>query len=457
VQRRHEGQATVDRSIFGVEVEVAGAIAQALKAELSGAEQQAVAARPTDNPAAYDAYLRGQAQWGTDYDFDSVRKAIAAYEQAVRLDPGFALAWSWLSISESYLFLNGVEPDQITADSVRRAEETALRLRPELTEVRLAHGYYLYRVQRDLPAAPAEFESAQAQAPNTALVLIPLALVERRLGRWDEALAHLQQAATVDPRNAGLMTTLGGETLGNMLRWEEDRQWLDRAIAVNPNAMLAVFYKIFSYQSEGRLQESARVLQAIAPADEDPMIATRRIYQAMLERRYDAAIAEAQSKLTQPEASLNGQGPWLRYGLAQAQLCAGQAAQAKTSFERLIAQIGPDGAVRVDDATLPVLLALAYAGAGQPQAAEKQGRRAVELYRSDAIEFPIAQEALAQVQAWAGQLDAAVDTLSAVQNRYGRSSPALLRLDPAWDPLRNNPRFRKMVADGEAQARVAAK
>jgi TolB-like protein len=194
--------------IFGVQGEVAGAIALALNATLSGAEQAAVTDKPTQNAAAYDAYLRARALDGAGYSFDVARKQVDAYTEAVRLDPNFAAAWGNLAGVEGYLYFNGVDPQRYTLESIKHATDSALRLRPELGEAQIAQGGFRYRVLRDFAGAQQSFEAVLRQSPNNNLALQLLGLVERRQGHWGQALIHLQQAATLDPRNAGLMTTV---------------------------------------------------------------------------------------------------------------------------------------------------------------------------------------------------------------------------------------------------------
>ena len=439
--------------IFGVEGEVAGAIAEQLNAKLSGAEADALAKKPTDNVAAYEAFLRARALEGAGYDYATVRKKVAAYAEAVRLDPKFASAWAYLAINSGYLYFNNVDPAQYTADSVKLAADTALQLQPQLTEAQMAQGHYRYRVLHDFAGAEQSFEAVLAHSPNDHEALQSLGLVERRQGKWEQALAHLEQSAKLDPRNAGLMVTIGGETLANMRRFGEEREWLDRALALAPGNAQAIYYKVYSYQSQGRLDDAAHVLDSVAQTDMDPGIAFARSAQRLYERRYTTAIAELQPLLAQPEASLNGYGPAFALNLGIAQRAAGQNAQAQATFERLIAQIEPL-ASHVDDSQIPVTLALAYAGAGRQQAALEQARRAVDLYRTDAIYLPFAETALAQVQAIGGDHEAAIAALEPLLKVPAGITPALLQFDPAWDPLRSDARFQALLKqpadDGKA-------
>ncbi|HSE11956.1 MAG TPA: tetratricopeptide repeat protein [Rudaea sp.] len=430
--------------IFGVEGEVAGAIADALNAKLSGAEQAAVAKRPTENPAAYDAYLRGRALNAAGYDFTTSRKVAAAYAEAVRLDPQFALAWAEGALTNGYLYFNNVDTDTITAESLKLATDTALRLQPQLSEALLAKGSYLYRVQRDFAGAQKAFEEALRRSPNDGEALQFLGLVERRQGHWDQALAHLQQALVLDPRNAGLLTTVGGETLLNMRRYDEARELLDRALALAPSDALALSYKVSAYQAQGRLDEAARVLDAVPSQGIDPGLASYRAYQRLLERRYPVAIAEVTPLVVQSDEALNGFGPLLTLYLGRAQRSGGDAAAAQATFERLIARIEPQ-ARRVDDSLVPVSLALAYAEAGKQEAAMSQARLALELYGNDANMRPAAELALAEVLMMGGDQDMALARLETSLKVPGGLTPALLRLDPVWDPLRGNPHFEALL------------
>ncbi|MGH8121495.1 MAG: tetratricopeptide repeat protein, partial [Rudaea sp.] len=430
--------------IFAVEGEVAGAIADKLNAKLSGAEREAVANKPTENLAAYEFYLRGLALADSGYDYATTRKAIAAYSEAVRLDPKFALAWVQLGTSASYLYFNNVDADKFTPQFIKHAADMALQLQPQSSEAQLVQGDYLYRVMRDFAGAQKVFEAILRQSPNDKLALQYLGLVERRQGHWEQALAHLKQAADLDPLDAGLMTTIGAETLGNMHRFNEDLQWLDRAAVLAPDDPQVVGYRASAYQMMGRLADAARILDPIPSAGIDPFIAFSRAYQRLLERRYATAIEELQPVLARPEAELDGFGPQLTLYLGIAQQLAGQKDAGQATLERLITQIEPMAA-QVDDSLLPAILGLAYAHAGHKKAALDQAARAVQLYTNDAIYRPIAAWSLAEVQTVGGDHDAAIATLRGILGVPAGPTVAQLRLEPAWDSLRKDPAFEELL------------
>jgi TolB-like protein/Flp pilus assembly protein TadD len=440
--------------IFGVEAEVAGAIADTLNAKLSGAEQAAVTKKPTENLAAYDAYLRARALSVAGYDFATTRKVTAAYTEAVRLDPDFAEAWANLARMAGYLYFNGVDPDVYTADFIKRATDNAVRLQPENVETLAAQGSYLYRIERDFPAAEQALRRIVERQPNFNDAWQFLGLVERRQGKWEQALAHFEEAVKLDPRNAGLFTTIGGETLLNMRRFAEAHDWLNRALAIAPGDGLALLYQAYTYQAEGRLPEAAAVVDSMPLAGMDAGLLVARVYQRLLEHNYKAAIAEVEPALKQPEDTLNGFGPQLRALLGRAQRWSGDEAVAMATFRRLRADIAPH-ASKVDDSFVPVTLAIAQAYLGESAAAVQQAQRALALYANDANISPNAEAGLAEVLLVTGDRDGAIVRLRALLSEpTSIITPPLLRLDPTWDALHGDPRFESLLKETGVKIKV---
>ncbi len=440
--------------IFAVEGEVAGAIAQTLNAKLSGSEQVAVAEKPTQNVAALEAYLRGRALDGAGYNYSVVRSAIDAYAEAVRLDPGFALAWAQLSQAEGYLYFNNVDAERFTAESVKHSMDMAEQLGPNLTETQLAKANYYYRVLRDFDGAAQALEAARKQSPGSGRVVQFMGLIERRQGHWDAALKHLEQAATLDPRNEGLMVTIGGETYSNLRRYDEARQWLDRALALEPNDALGSGYKANSYMVEGRLDEAAEVLDPIPAKDIDPGRGLYRVCLRLMQRRDAEAMAAAKDLLARPDASLEGWRTRINLYLGFAQLRIGDAVGAKETFAALAQRTEPMKD-HIDDSLMSADLAVAYAGAGRKADALAQAHHAVELFANDAINSPYADAMLLVVQGMTGDREAAIPQIASVLQRPAGVTPAVLRLDPMWDSFRGDPRFEKLAA-GTAPPRAPA-
>ena len=202
---------TFDRKltdIFSVESEVAKAIAEQLRAKLTGQEEQVIAAKPTDNPEAYDAYLRGLAYSLKTHNTPANALGAQKYlREAVRLDPKFALAWALLSYTESrgYITLN-LQPTVALREEARQAAETALTLQPNLGEAVLAKGYYHYACLKDYDTAVRYFEQARPLLPNSSKIPESLAYVTRRRGQWDRSEAYFNEAERLDPRNAYMLS-----------------------------------------------------------------------------------------------------------------------------------------------------------------------------------------------------------------------------------------------------------
>jgi len=437
-------------NIFGVEGEVAGAIAEQLNAKLTGAEHAAVTQRPTDNLAAYEAYLRARAINNEGYDFATSRRVAEAYAEAVRLDPNFALAWAGLAAMSGYLYFNGVDTDRYTPAAIKLASDNAIRLQPGLSEAQRAEGLYRYRVLRDFAGAESLFTAVTLKSPNDKEAWQALGFVERREGKWASGMVHLERAAQLDPLDAGLMVVIGGETLQNLRRFDEAHAWLDRSLALAPRNPLALVYKASIYQAQGRLVDAARLLDSIPTEVLDTGLVLALGQQRLYERRFTDAIVELKPLLTRPEDSLDGLGPQIGVMLGFAQRFSGQTSAARSTFEQVIKKLKLAGAEQVDESLGPITLAFAYAGAGQPQAALLEAQRAVDLYRNDAIHLPQAEIALAQLQTLVGDRDAAIAALPHLLEVLGGLTPALLRVDPFWDSLRDDPRFQKLIVDGEA-------
>ena len=429
--------------VFGVEGEVATAIADQLNAKLTGAEHEAIIEKPTQNAAAYDSYLRAVAI-DDSQTFDKMQKVADLYAEAVRHDPQFALAWARLAVARSYLYFNGVEPETNTGAAVKEPADRAMSLRPELGEAWLAQGVYRYRVLRDFQGALQSYEEALRRLPNNAFVLEQMAHLERRLGQGAVAQKHYRAAAQLDPRNVGILLTLA-DTFQTDRHFNEARTILDRVLTISPGNETALAAKAATFEAEGRLKEAAEVL-AKAPANsQNESLGIQRAFELYNERRFDEAIAYIQQRMPPPVAN----DPRAITFLGQCQQLAGKNDEARATFTRAIAAMKPtpDSVVVVDARQLPVYLSLAYLGLGEKEKALQQARQAVVDYSTDALSKPFAEQSLAVVQAQTGDIDSAIATLQRLLEVPNGITTGALRVDPIWDPLRKDPRFEKLVAE----------
>jgi TolB-like protein/Tfp pilus assembly protein PilF len=437
--------------VFAVEGEVASAIAEQLSLKLSGTEQKAVTAKPTENAAAYDAFLRGLSIEHTSYGYDTYKRAAISYAKAVELDPNFALAWARLSILRSFLYFNTIDPKTNSADAVKTAADHAMSLAPDLGEAHVAQGSYRYRVLRDFEGALSSYKKAQQLLPNSALVNEYIGYVLRRLGRWEEAEPYYRKAIELDPLDVQLLSSFGAEYYVYLRRFKEAYVGLDRAIQIAPDADNARAVKAGVLMGEGRLPEADQELAKI-PADAfDDFIVNNRLNQFLYERKFKEATDFMQRRIQALPANEPADA-WVRLFMVQAAFChewLGQKEEARKLFERVVQETKPthDTIVKPEANGLPSTLALAYAGLGEKEKALQQATQAVKDYETDAVNKPGAEIVLAQIQARFGQTDAAITALPHLLQVPAGLTVANLNYDPMWDPIRKDQRFQKLLSE----------
>ncbi len=432
--------------MFGVEGEVAQAVAEALNTKLSGTEQEAVAAKPTSNPEAYEAYLRGRAILGADYSDGANQRALTYFSEAVRLDPKFVLAWAQIALARTVLYFDGWDRINSTAAAIREAAETALKLGPDSGEALLAHGYYLYRVERDYPGAQRDFHQTLAKLPNDRDALEGLFPVERRIGQWDQAIADSEEAIRRNPKDVSLLSPMGCEGVNYLRRFDEARVYLNHALEMTPDAANTLGCMALVEQAAGRL-DAADAALARVPLEMHDLSGYQGTLQALYRRDFAKAVRLVEAALPQDDAQFTGSDVQNLLLLGYARKWNGDARGAQAAFEREVRVLNsaPDAMEHVETLGHHTL-ALAYAGLGRGQDAIEAARAAVELNANDAIKLPLALAAQAQVYAAFGQADAAIALLPRLLSMPAGLTPPLLAQDPMWDPIRKDPRFQKLAA-----------
>jgi TolB-like protein/Tfp pilus assembly protein PilF len=444
--------------IFSVESEVAGAIADKLNARLSGTEKQDLADKPTNNPEAYDAYLRGLALAERSYLSDAdAKKALASFENAVRLDPNFALAWARVSRTHSNIFQYS-DGSAARRDSARDALEKALQLQPNLVEVHLAEGHYAYRVVHDYERARKILEQVHLKWPNNPEAPRALALVARREGRWDESLAHFHQALELDPRNLQTVIT-AAITCKFMRQYQMALKFIDRALDIAPADTSALAVKAGIYQALGQLdQAEASLAQMRMDASAETAVGVVAD-QRLLRHDYPAGVAFMQSSLAKLDPTLRFEHAEYLSLLGNFQQLGGDAAGAKSSYTQSRDEMEDLSRAQSDNPKLMSWLAFTYAALGDKERALKLQEEALEKLRAanNLFEQPVYEEGLAQLRGQFGDKDRAITTLQRLLSTNGATiTPALLRLDPGWNSLRDDPRFQALTGD-RAPTPTAAK
>jgi TolB-like protein len=445
---------TFDRrltDIFGVESEIAKAIADALQAKLTGGEQRALAVKPTNNSEAYDAYLRGLAlEARTTISPDDSEKAVGFYERAVQLDPGFALAWARLSRANAHVYFGGLDSTTARRDATERALNTAQKLQPNSPETLLAQAYYQYWVRRDYELAKGTFGRVRELLPGSSDVPGALALIARRQGRWDESVAYWEQTLVLDPRNTEWLALAAG-TYAMLRQFPAALKTYDRLLDIVPNEPDTVASKANIYQAEGNLEQAGKLLAGINAQTPSFIAFLTKMNQLFLERQFDEAIGLIHSRLTEYRDVSDIERFFNPFFLVLAQESAGDIVGARATAQQMLRPLEPLSQKDPDNPNFAQALSLIYAVLGQKDAAIKEAERAITLLPSgkDAVDGPRVEENLAFVEVLVGDKDGAIPRLQhLLQIPYDNClTPALLRLNPQWDPLRGDPRFRKLCEE----------
>ena len=452
---------TYDRKltdIFGVESEIAKRIAESLQAKLTGREEQALAVKPTNNPEAYDFYLRGLAFDGRGpYSFNLLGKAIIFYERAVQLDPNFAIAWARLSRAHAHLYFAGDDTTPARRDAAKHALENAQKLQPNSPETLLALGFYQYWGLYDYGAAKATFGRAHKILPGSSEVPRALGYVARREGYWDESITYFQEALTLDPRNVQLVSDFA-ETYTILRQFSAALKLQDRALDIMPNDPGVMAEKADIYHAQANLQEAAKCLSAINWQTASAFAFGTKINQLQFERNYAEAIRLLQDRLTQFRYGNKDDKAYDQVTLALMQRLAGDTAAANATAQQAGDTLEHLYRDQPDNWKSAVILSQAYAAAGHKDSAIETANRAIMLLprSKDPLKGPTIEENLARIQATFGENSRAISTLSRLLKTpyvklflYSSTpiTPALLRLDPLWDPLRADRAFQKLCEE----------
>jgi TolB-like protein/class 3 adenylate cyclase/Tfp pilus assembly protein PilF len=443
--------------ILSVESEVAKAIADQLRAKLTGREEKVIAAKPTENPEAYDSYLRGLAY--SLKGLDTPANALGAQKylrEAVRLDPKFALAWALLSSVDARGYITqNLQPTVALREEARQAAETALALQPNLGEAVLAKGYYHYACLKDYDTAVRYFEQARQFLPNSSRIPESLAYVTGRQGQWDRSESYFNEAERLDPRNVKLLNQHGLSYI-TLRRFPEALWKLEKVLNITPDDLDTVALKAGVAQAEGDLPRASALLAPLHPNAENTQAVEIQVYQAILERHPAQIIPRLKEILAKPDPTLGYVNGELHFWLGWAQEVAGDHAaaqeswrQARTILESFLKE-QPENYLLIGD------LALTNLALGDKAAALALVERAIAAnpIEKDAVDGPEPIEILARVAAQVGERDRAIAALQKLlsipyEGPLASGVPltrALLRLDPMFDPLRNDPRFQELVA-----------
>jgi len=430
--------------VFQVQSDIAARVVDALGVALAEKQEKKLSDAPTANVAAYDAYLKGEATTTAmaRADVPALRKGLAYYEQAAALDPKFAEAWGRVASCRALLFTNSV-PDPALAAGAMDAAKKAAEAGPEKPDGPMAFGMYYRTVERDLPRSLDEYRKAEKLAPGTPDPLRSIGRAEMHMGRWEDSIKHYDEAERLDPKNA-INVGNSAQPLLYLRRCAEARQAVDRSLALAPSNLSRMAYKLQAELCMGDVDAARAVVadgvRRVGPADAVPYFA------GGAEWLLDADSFALLRRLT-PAAFDGDEATW---ALAQAWASwrAGDASAARDYGEKAAKAVEEQVRKLPKVSFVHLSLGQALAFAGRKQEAVREALAATELEPVDKSPFTGIDMVygLAQTYMLVGDQDQAIATLERILRSPYYVTPAWLAVDKTWDPLRQNPKFQKLLA-----------
>lgn len=444
--------------VFAIQTDLAQKIAGELQAKLSPAEKENMQRKPTENGEAYLAFVRAHDLHTSSYeDMDKLKEAEKLYARAIELDPKFALAYARYSYLESWM---GREHDETRErpEKARGLAQHALELQPDLPEAHLAMGFSYYYGDNNYEAALNEFQIARRGLPNEAETYLAIGAIQRRQGKWDESNASLEKAAELGPNDWWVLQNLAHNYI-MLRRFDDANQVVDRALKINGKGYGLWELKInIAISARGDLSLCQKALEKAKtlPLRPEERLKTSgaRIDLLLLERNYQEALNLAESI---PDEALKSiaesmSGKYLVIGVTKKLL--GDAAGANTALLQAKQLCEEELKQKSDSPEAHIQLAKIMALLGERDGALAEAQRAMELRpeSKDAFDGPKTTKDVAEIHSLLGDADQAIDMLDGLLSRPSPVTVATLKINPIWDPLRNNPRFQALLTKYGAKA-----
>jgi serine/threonine-protein kinase len=435
--------------VFEIQSALAQEIAGQLKAKLSPDEKQRVEMKPTQNNEAHMLFVRARTL-ATGSDTEERKKAIPLFEQAIELDPSFALAHAQLSWLESWIYFS-IDPTPTHLERARASANAAMRLAPDLAESRVALGYIYYYGERNYERALQEFEAARRSLPNDANVIRAIGAIERRQGKWEQSTKNYRKAVSLNPRDAVLIRNLGLNHLATR-DYPTAAKVFDRAAGLAPNdfEIRALRAWVDVHQKADFKRFEDLLASAQNEADTNPVAALARFNVQTFQRKFDEALASLERLPFENMRGVTSAPLPKTFLAAQVYRMKGDLERARAAYEQVLPIAERAVADSPSDASRYLVVGLINAGLGREEEALRAGNRAAELLpeTKDTFNGPIIKISLARIHAMLGHEEEAVSLLERSLKTPGGITGNELRFDPTWDPLRENPRFQKLVAEG---------
>jgi TolB-like protein/Flp pilus assembly protein TadD len=435
--------------VFAIQSDLAREIANALQAKLSPEEKSQMMRKPTENGEAYLAFVQAHDLSCFYEDPAKLKQSEQLYQRAIDLDPNFALALARYSRLESWMVHDGDRSPE-RRNKARTLAERALQLQPDLPEAHLALGFSYYYGDNDYDAALREFETAQRGLPNESEVYLAIGAIQRRQGKWAESTANLEKAARLNPNDPWPLQNLAFNYLMQR-NFDAANKTIDRALELNPKGMTLWYIKIqLAISARGDLSEFERALEKVKS---NPMSSEERLKIVgaeanllLLQRKYQQILQLGASLPDDSFAAVPGSlaGKYFDIGIAQKAL--GDDAAARTAFVKAKGIFEEQLNQKPENPDLHVQLAKVLAWLGEREAAITEAQRATDLRpeSKDAFDGPKITQEVAQVYAILGDNARAIELLDGLLSRTTGVTLQSLRVNPAWDLIRNDPAFQAL-------------
>ena len=434
--------------VFRVQSDLAERVAQALNIALVERERQALQSRPTENMEAYNYFLRGNEYQHRSAGKNDLKIAIQMYEMAVELDPKFALAYAQLSRTHARMYWLYHDRTEQRLAMAKKAVDRALQLDPDSPETHLALGHYYYHGQSDWDRALEEFAIVRKSQPNNSDLLSYIGFVQRRQGKFEEALANIKRASELDPLSNQLTSELG-DTFQLMRNYPEALRYFNRSISLAPDLSDIYYLKAWLYlRWEGSTEQARAVVEDALKkitSPEDSSIVNLLITLDVYEGNYQKGLDRLSLKSEDIDTQFSFIPRAMQYAriykyMNENELAKKYYDEGRSILEAKIRQ-------EPDDARFHSTLGIAYAGLGRKEDAIREGTLGVEMLpvRKEAMRGLYRVADLARIYAMVGEFDSAIDQIEFLLSIPGELSIPLLRLDPVWVPLRDHPRFKKLL------------
>jgi TolB-like protein/Tfp pilus assembly protein PilF len=437
--------------VFAIQSDLAREIANALQAKLSPAEKSQMTRKPTENGEAYLAFVQAHDLSCAMEDLTKLKQSEQLYQRAIELDPNFALALARYSQLESWM-LRTHDASSDHRGKARTLAERALQLQPDLPEAHLALGFSYYYGDNNYEAALREFEIAQRALPNESEVYLAIGAIQRRQGKWAESTANLEKAVSLNPKDSWPLQNLAFNY--QMLRnFDAANKTIDRALQIDPKGISLWTIKAkLAIGEKGDLSVGEKLLEK---AKSFPMSSEERLKMIggqanflLAQRKYQEVLQLGATVPDDTFAAVPGSLAYKYFPLGIAHKALGDDAAARTAFLKAKNILEEQLKQKPDDADLRVQFAKLLAWLGEKDAAVAEAQRAIDLRpeSKDAFEGPQIAEQVAQVYTILGDNARAIELLDELLSRPSEVTSQSLKLDPAWDPLRNDPAFQALFA-----------